>query len=69
MHWSSAARTLSRKRCSKAGDAALYDKLTEIENAGDKAFHSCFAEKAKAAEFYPALQRQAQGLAERVEAK
>jgi hypothetical protein len=55
-----------RKLASKAGDDALDD---EIENAGDKAFHRCFAEKAKAAEFYPALQRQAQGPADRIEAK
>jgi hypothetical protein len=54
------------KSASKAGDDTPDD---EIENAGDKAFHRCFAEKAKAAEFYPALQRQAQGLADRVEAK
>ena len=57
------------KSASKASDDALDDELTEIENAGDKAFHLCFAEKAKAAEFYPALQRQAQGLVDRIEAK
>ena len=54
------------KSASKAGDDTRDD---EIENAGDKAFHRCFAEKAKAAEFYPALQRQAQGLVDRIEAK
>jgi hypothetical protein len=57
------------KWAAKAKDSAVADKPVEIENAGDKAFHRCFAEKARTAGFYPALRRQAQGLVDRVEGK
>jgi hypothetical protein len=54
------------QKSDKAGDA---DAPEEIEDAGDKAFHRCFAEKAKDAKFYAPLRRQAQALVERVEQK
>jgi hypothetical protein len=57
------------KWAAKAKDGAVADKPVAIENAGDKAFHRCFAERAKTAGFYPALRRQAQGLVDRVEGK
>jgi hypothetical protein len=57
---------LGSERASDVQDDARPDKAAAIENAGDKAFHRCFAEKAKNAEFYAALKRQAQGLADRV---
>jgi hypothetical protein len=57
------------KSASEAKDDANADKAVEIENAGDKAFHRCFAEKAKNAGFYAPLQRQAQRLLARVEGK
>jgi hypothetical protein len=60
------AAAYESERSSKANDDALADKPVAIENAGDKAFHRCFAEKAKSAGFYAALKRQAQGLVERV---
>jgi hypothetical protein len=57
------------KWAAKAKDGTLADKPIEIENAGDKAFHRCFAAKAKSAVFYAPLRRQAQRLLARVGAK
>jgi hypothetical protein len=49
-----------------AKDAVRGDDPIDIENAGDKAFRRCFAEKAKDAPFYSALTQQAQGLVDRI---
>lgn len=57
------------KWAAKAKVGALADKPIEIESAGDKAFHRCFAEKARTAGFFSALRRQAQELSERVGGK
>ena len=60
------SKTKDAKAKDSKTDDADDDKPVEIENAGDKAFHRCFAEKAKTAAFYPALQRQVQALVDRV---